>query len=191
MNSPLQIVLVHKMTSSFDKTEHELIGCGSASQVYLRNDSMVYKKYSASCIVAEYLSVDLIKEVAITQALKDCPYIIKICDVIVTAGDKNVGYTMKKYAGTITDKKFEPNVAQKIIYQLLTAVEHAHANFIIHGDIKPCNVLIDEDNNIVLADWGWLHQRNIMWVNLRIYTFKLLIIEHLKSLLKIAFMVAK
>lgn len=138
---------------SFDQCEHKLIGSGSSSHIYKWGD-LAYKKYAQYCIRPKYLSVDFIKEVAITKHLQACPYIIKICDTFVSESKTNVGYTMKKYAGTITDKKFEPGVAQKIMHQLLTAVEHAHANSIIHGDIKPCNILIDNENNIVLADWG-------------------------------------
>jgi hypothetical protein len=38
--------------------------------------------------------------------------------------------------------------------QLLAALTHAHAHGVFHLDIKPDNVLVDEDGAAVLADWG-------------------------------------
>lgn len=40
------------------------------------------------------------------------------------------------------------------MYQIILAVNHLHENKIIHRDIKPCNILIDEKADIKLADFG-------------------------------------
>lgn len=42
----------------------------------------------------------------------------------------------------------------KVGYQLLDAVAHLHEKKIMHRDIKPHNILLDKDKNIVLADFG-------------------------------------
>ncbi|MBW2999703.1 protein kinase, partial [Candidatus Woesearchaeota archaeon] len=41
-----------------------------------------------------------------------------------------------------------------IMYQIAVAVEESHRLGIIHGDIKPTNVGVKEDNTIVLSDFG-------------------------------------
>ncbi len=41
-----------------------------------------------------------------------------------------------------------------IIVQVLKALDYAHKNGIIHRDIKPANILIDRENNALIADFG-------------------------------------
>lgn len=36
----------------------------------------------------------------------------------------------------------------------MSAIEYGHKNKITHRDLKPENLLIDDDNNIKIADYG-------------------------------------
>ncbi|KAJ0411143.1 hypothetical protein ATCC90586_005000 [Pythium insidiosum] len=47
-----------------------------------------------------------------------------------------------------------PRLAQRLIYQLCQALQYCHANRIIHRDVKPDNILIDERGDIRLCDFG-------------------------------------
>ncbi|HEY4038899.1 MAG TPA: serine/threonine-protein kinase [Burkholderiaceae bacterium] len=48
----------------------------------------------------------------------------------------------------------DEDVAQRWLTQMLLALDHAHARGIVHGDLKPANVLVGANNNIVITDFG-------------------------------------
>lgn len=50
--------------------------------------------------------------------------------------------------------KFTPLEACDIMYQLCSAILHAHQHGVIHRDIKPENVFITQDGTIKLGDFG-------------------------------------
>ncbi len=47
-----------------------------------------------------------------------------------------------------------PALVRSYMRQLLSVIAHAHDKAVIHGDIKPDNVLIDRVGNLKLVDWG-------------------------------------
>ncbi|ETI51159.1 CMGC/CDKL protein kinase [Phytophthora nicotianae] len=48
----------------------------------------------------------------------------------------------------------KPLEARRIIFQLCKALEYCHSNRFIHRDVKPDNILIDENGDIKLCDFG-------------------------------------
>ena len=42
----------------------------------------------------------------------------------------------------------------RLFLQVCAAVAHAHANLVVHRDLKPANVLVPEDGNVKLLDFG-------------------------------------
>jgi serine/threonine protein kinase len=51
-------------------------------------------------------------------------------------------------------KKFDEHRAKLYICEVLSALEHLHKNDIIYRDLKPENVVIDEDGHACLTDFG-------------------------------------
>ena len=50
--------------------------------------------------------------------------------------------------------KLTPPLACQITIRILSALEHAHRNGIVHRDIKPQNILVHADGHIKVADFG-------------------------------------
>ena len=50
--------------------------------------------------------------------------------------------------------KLAESTSVRYFHQILNAVEYIHFNKVVHRDLKPENLLLDENNNIKLADFG-------------------------------------
>ncbi|KAK9508723.1 hypothetical protein O3M35_006214 [Rhynocoris fuscipes] len=53
------------------------------------------------------------------------------------------------------DKRFSQRKAAKYTYQVADALKYCHIHNVMHRDIKPENLLLDINDNIKLADFGW------------------------------------
>ena len=86
------------------------------------------------------------------------PYICAIADM-GTSGD--IEYLAMPYyaGGSLADllsrrKTVSAQTAASVAVQVATALDYAHRHGVIHRDIKPDNILFDEDGNVALTDFG-------------------------------------
>lgn len=58
--------------------------------------------------------------------------------------------------------QFPPDEVRAIIYQVASALEYAHEKSIFHGDVKPANCVMADNNQVKLMDFGLsqLHKAN-------------------------------
>lgn len=55
---------------------------------------------------------------------------------------------------TLESDQYELHEISQLLDQIASALDFAHRNNVIHRDIKPGNILLDEDGNAYLADFG-------------------------------------
>jgi len=84
-----------------------------------------------------------------------------IVGILAIFEENNTAYLVMQYieGESLKDKierlgKIEEAAALKYTQQLCSALTEIHSKRILHLDIKPSNVLIDEDNNLQLIDFG-------------------------------------
>ena len=138
------------------------IGEGGMAEVYLAND-IINKKEVAIKIIKQSTSLDPLniarfsRETRASATLRH-RNIIEIYDVdeyhskpymvMEYVKGESLKEVLKK-RGTFTIVE-----ACDIIYQLTDALMHAHEHGVIHRDVKPQNIMIKNDGEIKLGDFG-------------------------------------
>src|SRR5579862_528966 len=139
-----------------------MIGRGGMGVVYRAYDLRL-KRTVALKLVTPELALDerfrtrFAKETELAMALEH-PNVVPIHD----AGDVDgrlylamrfvVGADLRELLRV--EGALEPERAIAICRQVAAALDAAHAQGLVHGDVKPSNVLLDEDEHVYLADFG-------------------------------------
>jgi serine/threonine protein kinase len=135
------------------------LGKGGMSEVYLAQSTHASRVCALKILPTERTSapvLDLfIEECTIVSGLNS-PYVVRIYDHGVT--DDYV-YVAMEYIenGDLRERislGIEPDEARRIFLQLARALDVIHRAGIVHGDIKPQNVMFRDRHSLVLVDFG-------------------------------------
>ncbi|CAF0816364.1 unnamed protein product [Didymodactylos carnosus] len=98
------------------------------------------------------------REIAVMKSLSH-PYIIRLYEVMES---KSLIYLVTEYAANgevldllIHEKRLSECKAREKFKQLVIAVDYVHSMNIVHRDLKAENLLLDSNNNIKVADFGF------------------------------------
>ncbi|WP_080846492.1 Stk1 family PASTA domain-containing Ser/Thr kinase [Cytobacillus gottheilii] len=140
----------------------DMIGGGGMANVYLAHDMILDRDVAVKMLRLDFVDDEEFirrfhREAQSATSLAH-PNIVSIYDV---GEEDNIyyivmeyvkGQTLKQYIQTASPVRIDD--ALEIMKQLTSAISHAHQNHIIHRDIKPHNILIDNSGNIKITDFG-------------------------------------
>ncbi|XP_017285296.1 serine/threonine-protein kinase BRSK2 isoform X7 [Kryptolebias marmoratus] len=137
------------------------LGKGQTGLVKLGIHCVTGQKVAIKIVNREKLSESVLmkveREIAILKLIEH-PHVLKLHDVYENkkylylvlehvSGGELFDYLVKK--GRLTPKE-----ARKFFRQIISALDFCHSHSICHRDLKPENLLLDEKNNIRIADFG-------------------------------------
>jgi eukaryotic-like serine/threonine-protein kinase len=140
-----------------------LIGRGGMGDVYeAERDDEQFRQQVAIKIIKRGMDTDFVRDRFLRErqilAMLDHPYIARLFDGGAT-GDGLPYFVMEFVAGEpITAycgrHQLSVNEKLKLFRKVCSAVQHAHQRLVIHRDLKPSNILITEDGEPKLLDFG-------------------------------------
>lgn len=137
------------------------VGSGGMANVYLAEDLILEREVAVKMMALDFQDDQsnyrrFQREAASTTELIH-PNIVNVYDI----GEGDHPYIVMEYVDGLDLKQYirenHPIPYQKVLdimKQLLSGIAYAHANGVIHRDIKPHNILIDKDGKIKITDFG-------------------------------------
>ena len=138
------------------------IGTGGMATVYLAQDLILERPVAVKVLRLDFHT----NEAAMRRFQREAqsatqlvhPNIVSVYDV---GEEDGTNYIVMEYVEGTDLKEYirergplPPREAVRIMTQIVSAIELAHQNRIIHRDIKPQNILIDREGNVKITDFG-------------------------------------
>ena len=153
--------MIHQILDRrYELLEH--VGGGGMADVYRAHDQLLDRYVAVKILHAQFANdeefIEKFRREAQGAAKLSHPNIVNIYDV-GKEGTKH--YIVMEYVAgeTLKDRiqrEGRLSVAEslRMAREIAEALEHAHANNLVHCDIKPHNILVTEANHLKVADFG-------------------------------------
>lgn len=137
------------------------IGSGGMANVYRAHDEILNRTVAIKVLRSEFSHneqfIRRFEREAHAATSLNHPNIVAIYDV---GDEQDIYYIVMEHVDGMTLKQYlqeeyiSVEEALRIMGQICDAIDHAHANRIIHRDIKPQNMMIDQNGNVKVTDFG-------------------------------------
>ena len=139
-----------------------LLGHGGFAEVYLGEHihlgTQAAIKLLYTCVIKDEVAV--FQQEARTLAHLVHPNIVRVLEFGVEA-NTNTSYVVMDYASGGTLREHHPKgtrlplpLVVEYIKQVAAALQHAHDQRLIHRDVKPENILLGRNSEVLLSDFG-------------------------------------
>jgi len=133
------------------------LGRGAYGSVYkIERDGSLFalkeRSYPSSLIAPH----DFLREVAVTMNARH-PNIVRAYQIIFDTEQRRVSTSFELGTLTLTQWMRQPRTFDEklsVTFQLLCGLQFLHAAGLIHGDLKPDNILLFKDGSTKIADFG-------------------------------------
>ena len=159
-NAELQERLTRTLAGRYQV--RKLLGAGGMAAVFLADEIGLDRPVAIKVLPPELARdeglVTRFQREAKTSAKLDHPHIIPIYRVESESG---LHYFVMKYVpGRSLESLLESTdamaieLATRILTEAAMALGHAHSRGVVHRDVKPANIMLDQDGRVVLTDFG-------------------------------------
>jgi formylglycine-generating enzyme required for sulfatase activity len=139
----------------------EEIGRGGFATVYKARDPRLEQVMAVKVLHGVYANRPDVVQRFLDEARKAVKLKARgIVRIYTVDEDKGVPYITMEYlpGGTLADRlRGEPlplDAAIAFVEQVAAALDHAHKRGLVHRDVKPANILFDDEGHAVLVDFG-------------------------------------
>ncbi|GLJ09380.1 hypothetical protein SUGI_0107790 [Cryptomeria japonica] len=147
----------------------EVVGEGTYGKVYKGRDKLTGRMVALkkTRFVEDGVPPTAIREISLLRSLSHCIYVVKLLDVDAsfTGSGKPVLFMVFEYANCDlrqyidkcrrSETKLTVKSIQSFMYQLCKGITYCHSHGVLHRDLKPQNILVDQRVGLLkIADLG-------------------------------------
>jgi serine/threonine protein kinase len=146
------------MTEYSNISDLKYISSGGFGKVYeLKNTSFVVKKMDTKY-------EENLREICFLSTYKHVPFITQIVKTEIDTTNKNIDMYMKNAGLSLRELSDKISLEERIkmvpylMIQFARILIWMRQEKILHCDIKPRNICIDENKNVTIIDWGFVQK---------------------------------